>query len=268
MHFASLLSSIALVVSFALSCGRLHGQAPPLTLRVLTYNIHHGEGTDRRIDLGRIASVIQSATPDLVALQEVDKETTRTNGVDQAARLGELTGLHSLFGKAMDYKGGAYGVALLSRWPLVEPRTFPLPADPGIEPRVVLSANVQPEPTAPRLSFLVTHLDHRADPVQRTSQAEKLRELFPPDAKPAILAGDFNAVPDSPVMQGIFREWNDSAEAATFLTCPARKPVRKIDYILYRPAASWRVIQTIAIDEPVASDHRPVLAVIELMPPH
>lgn len=267
MHFASLPPWIALLVSVALPCPLLHGQATPLTLRVLTYNIHHGEGTDRRIDLGRIASVIQSATPDLVALQEVDKETARTNGVDQAARLGELTGLHSLFGKAMDYKGGAYGVALLSKWPLVEPRTFPLPSDPGIEPRVVLRANVQPEATAPPLSFFVTHLDHRADPVQRTRQAEKLRGLFPPDAKPAILAGDFNAVPDSSVMKGMLREWSDSAEAARLLTSPAHKPLRKIDYILYRPAASWRVIETIAIDEPVASDHRPVLAVIELAPP-
>ncbi len=61
-------------------CGQSHGQ-----LRILTYNIHHGEGTDGRFDLARIAGVINGQRPDLVALQEVDRRTTRASGVDQAA---------------------------------------------------------------------------------------------------------------------------------------------------------------------------------------
>src|SRR5687768_6315860 len=85
----------------------------PRVVRVLTYNIHHGEGTDRRFDLERLAAVIKSVNPDLVGLQEVDEKTARSNGVDQAARLGELTGMHAIFGKAMDYQGGAYGLAIL-----------------------------------------------------------------------------------------------------------------------------------------------------------
>src|SRR3990172_3828554 len=85
--------------------------AEPLRVRVLTYNIHHGEGTDGRIDLARIAAVIQRLAPDVVALQEVDKLTSRSEGVDQAAELGRLTKLHAAFGKAMDYAGGEYGQA-------------------------------------------------------------------------------------------------------------------------------------------------------------
>src|ERR1700730_14354602 len=96
-------------------------QAIPGTLRVLTYNIHHGEGTDGRFDLSRLAGVIKSVQPDVVALQEVDRGTARAAGVDELTELERLTDMHAEFGKAMDYAGGGYGVAVLSRWPLVSP---------------------------------------------------------------------------------------------------------------------------------------------------
>src|SRR4051794_910403 len=91
----------------------LRAEEAPLRPRVLTYNIHHGEGTDGRLDLGRIAGVIKSCQADVVGLQEVDQATERSGGVDQAATLSELTGLHATFGKAIDYRGGAYGLAVL-----------------------------------------------------------------------------------------------------------------------------------------------------------
>lgn len=77
-----------------------------IPLRVLSYNIHHGEGVDGKFDLERIAKVIQSVNPDLVALQEVDRNTTRASDVDQAQELAELTGMHMAYGKALDYQGG------------------------------------------------------------------------------------------------------------------------------------------------------------------
>src|ERR1700724_2661395 len=83
-------------------------------LRVLTYNIHHGEGTDGRFDLSRLARVMKSVQPDVIALQEVDRGTERSGGVDQLAELARLTDMHAEFGKAMDYSGGGYGVAWLS----------------------------------------------------------------------------------------------------------------------------------------------------------
>ena len=98
------------------------------TLRVLTYTLHHGEGVDGKLDLVRLARVITAARADVVALQEVDQKTTRTGGVDQAAELARLTGLHFAYGKAMDYQGGAYGQALLSRWPLAVGRLHRAPA--------------------------------------------------------------------------------------------------------------------------------------------
>jgi endonuclease/exonuclease/phosphatase family metal-dependent hydrolase len=238
------------------------------SLRVLTYNIHHGEGTDGKLDLERIAKVILSVKPDIVALQEVDQRATRTGGIDQVARLAELTSLHPAFGKAMDLQGGGYGVALLSRWPLQETVTHALPLAPGVEPRAVLSATVQAGENGPKFQFLVTHVDHRANPAQRTIQVGKIRELFPPnpDAIPALLAGDFNATPESAVIMGLLDDWSDTASGQSFFTSPSNPPTRKIDYIFVRPAARWRTVETRALEEAVASDHRPVLAVLELKP--
>jgi endonuclease/exonuclease/phosphatase family metal-dependent hydrolase len=236
------------------------------TLRVLTYNIHHAAGTDGKLDLERIARVIQSAKPDLVALQEVDQATTRSRGIDQLARLAELTGMHPAYGRAMDYQGGAYGVGMLSRWPIQMVRVHPLPSPAGVEPRVLLEAAVVPVKDGPKLQFLVTHVDHKADPAHRAQQVARIRELFPAptaDAMPAILAGDFNATPDSEVMKSLLADWTDSAAGKAFLTCPSNPPRVKIDYVLYRPASAWRVIETHALDEPTASDHLPVLAVLE-----
>jgi endonuclease/exonuclease/phosphatase family metal-dependent hydrolase len=258
--------AVALLLG-VMSGGTAAEESKPRTLRVLTYNIHHGEGTDGKLDLERQAEVIKAAKADIVALQEVDQNTERTGGIDQAARLGELTGLRAIFGKAMDYRGGAYGLAVLSRWPLGEAKTDPLPADEGIEPRALLSVRVQPREGVPEFMFLVTHLDAGRDPGQRIKQAARIRELFPAAGNdtPAILAGDFNAIPESPVIKSFLAGWTDSAAGSAMLTSPAGMPRRRIDYIFFRPTARWRVISTEALDEPIASDHRPVLSMLELL---
>src|SRR5262245_6477137 len=80
-----------------------------LTVRILTYNIHHGEGTDGRFDLPRLADVIETAAPDLVALQEVDQGTARSEGVQQLTELGGMTGLHSAFERSIEFQVGDLG---------------------------------------------------------------------------------------------------------------------------------------------------------------
>ncbi|MEZ6125818.1 MAG: endonuclease/exonuclease/phosphatase family protein [Planctomycetaceae bacterium] len=110
--------------SAAAACGRA---ADPTQLRVLSYNIHHGEGVDRKLDLQRIADVILSVRPDLVALQEVDRNATRTGGVDQPAELARLTRMHVVFGANIELQGGHYGNAVLSRHPIARLRNHLLP---------------------------------------------------------------------------------------------------------------------------------------------
>ena len=115
--------------------------------------------------------------PDLVALQEVDVKTRRTGQVDQPARYADLTGLHVAFGKAMDYDGGQYGNAVLSRWPIRTARSHALPTAEGHEPRCVLEVTVQPD-TGPAVTFLSTHLDHKDGQV-RLRQADRIAALLP-----------------------------------------------------------------------------------------
>ena len=95
--------------------------APPAvsdTLRVMTYNIHVGIGMDKKLDLPRIAGVINAQHPDLVGLQEVDRGVTRTQGIDEIAELAKLTRMDYAFAFNLRYQGGQYGVAILSRFPI------------------------------------------------------------------------------------------------------------------------------------------------------
>lgn len=235
----------------------------PTSLRVLTYNIHHGEGVDEKLDLARIAAVITAARADIVALQEVDQKTTRTGGIDQAAEIARLTGLHVAYGKAMDYQGGAYGQALLSRWPLENFSVHALPNPAKIEPRIALSATVRP-PGLPSFRFVGTHLEATRDDTARWEQAAQLIELFGSDATPTILVGDFNSRPTTRTIQALLKTFTDASAASPAFTIPSKKPTGRIDFVLLRPATTWRVLSSTVIPEAVASDHRPVL--VELTP--
>src|SRR5215208_1192237 len=76
------------------------------TLRVMTYNIHVGVGMDKKLDLQRIADVINRERPDLVGLQEVDRGVKRTEGKDEIAELAALTRMEYAFAPNLDYQGG------------------------------------------------------------------------------------------------------------------------------------------------------------------
>lgn len=244
-------------------------QTVPLTLRVLTYNIHHGEGTDGRVDLSRLAGVVTSVNPDLVALQEVDEGTERASGVDELAELARLTNLHGVFGKAMDYSGGEYGVAVLSRWPLLRTFNDPLPILPEHEPRTALTVEVAAGGSGSRIEFTSTHLDQARDPENRLAQARYLNErLAREDDHPTILAGDMNARPDTPVMGVLEGRWTNPAAADPSPIGPSGRPRLRVDYVLIRPAARWRVVESSIVDEAMASDHRPLLVVLEWTGPH
>jgi endonuclease/exonuclease/phosphatase family metal-dependent hydrolase len=235
-------------------------RSPEQPIAVLTYNIHHGEGTDGRLDLDRIARIILASQADLVALQEIDQNTTRTGRNDQAAELARLTGMYYVFGKAMDFQGGAYGQAILSRWRIAKSEVHQLPQQAGREPRILLRAQIH----APggELVLASTHLDHQIEHI-RVAQAEALNNLLPANGPaPVVLAGDFNAVPSSPPMLALRPNWRDAGEELGAPTIPARNPSRRIDYILLAPRERWQVLRTTVLEEPVASDHRPVLALL------
>jgi endonuclease/exonuclease/phosphatase family metal-dependent hydrolase len=242
---------------------RADGTSGGAVLRVLCYNIHHGEGTDGKVDLPRLARVIVAAKPDLVALQEVDDRTRRTGKIDQTAELARLTGLHGRFGKAIDYDGGGYGQAVLSRFPVEELKVHFLPGEPDREKRVAVEARVKVG--GRDLSFVTTHLHHQ-NAEFRERQAAKLNDLFASADRPVLLAGDLNATPDSKPLAILAGKWANATTGPSLFTFPAGKPVKQIDYVLCRPAGQFRVVEARVVDEAAASDHWPVLAVLQWNP--
>lgn len=238
------------VLWFALVLG-----SPAGTLRVFCWNIHHGAGADGRIDLERIAAVIRDAKPDVVALQEVDKASTRSGGVDQTAELARLTGMTGHFGKAMDFQGGAYGQAVLSRHPIRSSRVFDLPGSG--EPRIAFEAVIEWQGSDIRL--VSTHLGLDAE--ERLAQAKDLVRRLAPGGPPTLLCGDFNEPLDSPAMRVISTRFTNLAKAGPPFTSPAEEPRVEIDFILadgFEAAAP-----TVVLPEAKASDHRPLLVEIK-----
>lgn len=244
----------------------LMAQAPDSSriVRVLTYNILHGATTKGDFDLDLIADVIKSTNPDLVALQEVDYKTNRAKKYDLVTELAIRTNMSPLFARAMPYDGGEYGEGILSSFTFLTTKNHPLPYTEGKEPRAAAEINVVLK-SGDTIRFVGTHLDHEKDPLNRLMQAKELNRILTRDSRPSILTGDLNEEPDKEGMKVLFTEWERSFKEDT-PTFPSDNPIKKIDYVLFRPANRWRVLETRVINEKVASDHRPVLVVLELLP--
>lgn len=223
------------------------------TLRVLTYNIHHGRAMDGKFDYERLADTIAKLEPDVIALQEVDNKTRRASGVDQAAELGKRLKMNHVFGNALYFSDGQYGEAVLSRFPIDQAKAHHLPYRFGNEPRTALEVRVTPDNGIPAFTFVGTHLCHQSGKT-RLEQTQELNGLFSSRRDlPVIMAGDLNARPDSEPMQVLL--------SGTWIDAVA--PDSKIDYILLRKNDPWKIVKTIVVDEPVVSDHDPILTILE-----
>ena len=256
---------IALVGALVVGGNWTADGAQPPQIRVLSYNIHHGEGVDGKLDLERIARVIADVAPDVVALQEVDRKTQRTERVDQPAELARLTNMEALFEKNIDYQGGEYGNALLSKLPIIKHENIHLPCFDNGEQRGVLSVELELPGAEQPILFLATHLDHRSKDTERLASAQKINELVRARGDvAAILAGDLNATPDSAVLKTFRAAWQQANESE-LPTVPVSQARRQIDYILFRPKARWRTVEVRVLPEAVASDHRAIFAVLELL---
>ena len=154
------------------------------TIRFLSYNIHHGAGIDGKLDLKRIARVIRSASPDVVSLQEVDRKTGRTGGVDQAAELARLTNMNFSFGASMDFDGGKYGNAVLTRFDIIKTQVVSLPGEPRSALCVTLKTTAQ-APSPGQFLFIATHLDTDKQP--RMESVPLIEEFYRKSPKlPAV----------------------------------------------------------------------------------
>ena len=245
-------------------------------LRVLVFNIHAGKDAAGADNLADVADLVRSTGADLVLLQEVDRGTKRSGGVDQLQRLtemlntGDKSAYTAAFGKSLDYQGGEYGIATLVRGTIANSTTEALPVQPpqersgrSYEPRaaLVLQASAALSP----LVIINTHLDAGRDERYRLQESAHILAIAHRSAgdAPVMAGGDFNAEPGSRTYQqlvfgGLQDAWLRCGKGDGF-TFPAQKPIKRIDYLFLAPGL--RCTNAQVIDSRV-SDHRPLLVTV------
>lgn len=262
---------IASTIVFS-ACTRSPSASSPTaaaTFKVLVYNVHAGKDAGGKDNLQRVANVVREVDADVVLLQEVDKGTRRSGGVDQPAEYARRTGYHVSFGRSLDYDGGEYGIAVLSRWPIRHDSVVHLPVDPpqersggSHEPRVAMAVVI----SAPfgELTIFNTHIDASGDDRWRLQEIRTIQQLAQSAVRAGstrvLFGGDFNSTPESAVQVQLrgngFRDSWEKCGAGDGFSYPADTARKRIDYLF--AIAGVECTAAIVVNSQ-ASDHRPVL---------
>lgn len=225
------------------------------TWRIMSYNIRNARGMDNAVDYQRIADVINRNCPVIVALQEVDSATRRNNGADVLRELAERTLMHRVYAPAIDFDGGKYGVGMLSKEKPLDYKSIPLPGTE--EQRVLLMVEFE------KYIVACTHLS--LTEADRMASIPIIRKEADKALKPFILAGDWNAEPESSFIKELGKGFILFSDVKKF-TFPSDNPRECIDYIAINKtkADAFTRLSYQVVNEPVASDHRPLYSDIRL----
>jgi len=235
------------------------------TLKIMTYNIHSCNPPSKAgvADVDAVAQAIKAANADIVFLQEVDKNTGRNNNYDdQAAEIGKKAGLNAQFFSARAQGKGFYGVAILSKYKIVETKAYLLPRKGILEQRVMGTAVIELTGKE-QIMAAATHLQHN-DADNRLDQIKEIVKVLKDEPLPVVLGGDFNEKTTAVDFFEVF----DNAFTRTCLgfdcpnTFPATNPSSMIDFLAFKPATAFTVSSHITINETYASDHLPVVSVL------
>jgi len=293
--------TLLLFVPSTLSCARNPAPQRPeadrgrRALRVMTYNIRHGQtnapceeparapgalpAPDCGLDLSRVVDVVGAHAPDIVGLQEVDRFWARSAMQDQPALLAEALQMpHACYGANLDHgpdehadRPHQYGTLVLSRLPILECGTDRLPRTGDSEPRGLTRALI--DVRGARLQFFHTHLHTTA--ADRRLQAPAIVKAIDTTAAPVILVGDFNAVPEAGELAPLFATfrdaWREAAsptaenpQGATFPVHPTDPPSQRIDFVFVSDPITVRSVQVPVNPETrLASDHYPIVVEVE-----
>ena len=260
-----LIACLAIVVGIGVKAA----ETPREALKIMSFNICHCEGMDGRIDIARTAARIRAEDPDFACLQEVDWRTARVSGVDEPAELARLTGLHDTFAKAIFYRGGQYGVMILSREKPLSFEQIPLP---GEEPRILLVCEFRDVVVA------TSHLSVGAE-AERKASIPLIRRAFAKFKKPVFFTGDWNATVDSAVLRDLreFLVLKSDTACQTFHGRPINGPDGQpydmskfcIDYVacdkLHAP--DFEVVDAHVVEDCETSDHAPIVTTLSFLPP-
>jgi endonuclease/exonuclease/phosphatase family metal-dependent hydrolase len=241
-------------------------------VRILTYNVHRCVGTDRRLDVARVAEVIAAQSPDIVALQELDVGRARTGGVDQAHRLAQRLGMAFHFNAAFQVEEELYGDAILTTLPERLIKAGALPTHPRIrrlEPRgaVWIAVTIG----GAELQVINTHLG--LVPREQRDQAAALAgaDWLGAAKAPLILVGDLNATARAGAYRAFTRRLTESRRAArpsrAVPTFPSTFPVLAIDHVFVSAGVVVQSVRT-PLDplSRLASDHLPLVVDFSLTP--
>lgn len=217
-------------------------------MRIATYNIQHGRTPQGAVDVALLASECKSLGADVLALQEVDRNATRSHRADQAGEVAAVTAMACAFAEATSFEpGAAYGNALLVRGGLRDVEVVALPGEEGDEPRALLLAGAEVEGEAQPLSVAAMHLSVR--PRVAARQLEEAAAALAERSAPRLLLGDLNLRPESawPILEAAGLTVVDAPPAF-----PAHKPDRVIDHV----AVAGLSIGAVEVVHLQVSDHR------------
>ena len=218
-------------------------------LKLMSYNIRNTKGMDGVYHSQRIANIITNEAPDVVAVQELDSMATRSGQKYILGEIAERTQMHASYAPAIDFQGGKYGIGILSRQEPLSIKTYPLPGRE--EARMLMVAEFED------YFFACTHLSLTEE--DRLTSLDIIKQSASNSQKPYFLAGDLNDKPDSKFIQALQKDFQILTNTK-HPTYPSSEPEETIDYI-----AAWKPnmdnfvnLSAQVLEEPVASDHRPV----------
>jgi endonuclease/exonuclease/phosphatase family metal-dependent hydrolase len=241
------------------------------SIKLVTYNIHSGVGVDGRYDLERIASLLNEEKADVIALQELERNSERCLFHDQAVELAARLDMTSSFCATRTTGEGHFGLCTLSRYPAISQRQYDLSWRPNREPRSCLRVDLELEPGL-QLHVFNCHLG------LATGERRYQRQMMLSDAillsqelcHPVVVMGDFNDRPVSVVHRELRRHFVDafrtagSRDGTTFRYGPLRL---RLDHIYVGPGVKVLdcAVRRRGVAR-VASDHRPLVARVEINP--
>lgn len=247
------------------------GGGHALKLNVMTFNMHHGRGTDRKVDLERIAKVIRTSKADLIGLNEVDRYfSKRSDYVDQISWLAKKLNMDHAYGQAISLQPKAstefreYGNAVLSRYPIVfqQNHSF-IYRSRLMENRSLLEVLI--ELPQQHLKSYITHLS--LNPFIHQKQTNFILQHCRDSSLPTVIMGDWNMRPKSRAWRKITRDFRDVChereENQYFYTFPSSRPKSQLDYIFISEDLHVHSVEVVQND-PCASDHLPLQATLSI----
>jgi endonuclease/exonuclease/phosphatase family metal-dependent hydrolase len=229
------------------------------SIKIMCYNTAHGAGgNDGILNIGRIAGIINAYSPDLCGLQEIDSACSRSDYVNQPSEYARQTSMNGVFGRAIWLETGGYGNLILTKRPFTNVRKYPLP---GGEARLAAFADVDVATSSGaivKVTFVVTHfmVGDAASQLRSAQIIDSLAAAVIPANQPAIFCGDLNAQRSSATLTELGTTWTYGSFNFG------------IDWIMYRPAARWRLVNVSKLtagDAGIASDHVPVVMELTLL---